>query len=81
MMIIAENIEMELFSSEESCVVIQKQEENEQLGKYNFNHVSLNLQNCPKCINQYDYLVKKLISGNPSTSQNTRFRGFCHFCF
>lgn len=37
MMIIAENIEMELFSSEESCVVIQKQE-NKQVGKYNFDH-------------------------------------------
>lgn len=58
MMIITENIEMELFSSEDSCVAIQKQEENEQLGKYNFDHVSLNLQNCPKFIDQCDYLVK-----------------------
>lgn len=43
MMIITENIEMELFSSEESCVVIQTVEE-EQLEKYTSNQVSLNLR-------------------------------------
>lgn len=43
MMIITENIEMELFSSEESCVVIQMVEE-EQLEKYTSNQVSLNLR-------------------------------------
>lgn len=47
MMIITENIEMELFSSEESCVVIQtveEEEEEEQLEKYTSNQVSLNLR-------------------------------------
>lgn len=45
-MIITENIEMELFSSEESCVVIQtvEEEEEEQLDEYTSNQVSLNLR-------------------------------------
>lgn len=44
MMIITENIEMELFSSEESCVVIQRVEEEEKLDKYTSSQVSLNLR-------------------------------------
>lgn len=42
-MTITENIEMELFSSEESCGLVQTREE--QLGKSTVNlHVSLNLK-------------------------------------
>lgn len=47
MMIITENIEMELFSSVESCVEIQTAaapEEEEQLEKYTSKQVSLNLR-------------------------------------
>lgn len=40
MMIITESIEMELFSSEESCVVIQTVGEEEQMEKYTSSQVS-----------------------------------------
>lgn len=43
-MAITENIEMELFSSEESCAVIQTQEEKEQQRRSSVDHVSLNLK-------------------------------------
>lgn len=48
-MIVTENIEMELFSSEESCVVIQRVKEEEKLDKYTLNQVSLNLRKCDLC--------------------------------
>lgn len=44
MMTITENIEMELFSSEESCVLIQTVEEEKQLGTYTSRQVSLNMR-------------------------------------
>lgn len=48
-MIVTENIEMELFSSEKSCVAIQRVKEEEKLDKYTFNQVSLNLRKCDLC--------------------------------
>lgn len=54
-MIMTENIEMELFSSEEPCVVIQKVEMKEHLEKHTSNQASVSLTSIlrPKCLHLF----------------------------